>query len=383
MPTALLTGATGLIGGELCRLLLKSGWNVIALVRSDASVLGNSGEVIVSDALARLSGDISQSHCGLDPAAQTRLNKQADIVIHCAASTAFNASDDYYARTNSGGTANVLALAPDKPFLHISTAYVCGARDGPIAEATCPDDTVFGNGYEKSKAAAEKLVEQSGRPFLIARPSIVVGAENDGRIRRFDAIYGTFKLLAEGHVRSVPATSGASFNFVPIDYVAEALLALANHHSRFAGQHVHLCARDALTIADFIGAIAGYPGFAVPAFVDPSRFRTAKLPRRERLVFDQLFRHYLPYFQRNPDFQHGEITKMTGLKSPVFDLAVMARLVRFAVDAGYLIPAVSAAEMAGSSEYQGNGRQVVRARPSPTSGRLSGKSSLRASGPMP
>jgi 2-alkyl-3-oxoalkanoate reductase len=336
MPTAFLTGATGLIGGETCRLLLAKGWRVIALVRSDSAILGNDGQALTSNMLTRLTGDIGQRACGLDRAMQEQLVKEADLVIHCAASTAFNASDDHYQRINVAGTANVLGLAATKPFLHISTAYVCGTQNGPIAESACRGDTEFANGYEHSKAKAEALVEHNGRPWLITRPSIVVGSAIDGRIRRFDSIYSAFKLLAEGRVKAIPAAADASLNFVPVDHVALALSALASGYQNFTGQHVHICSRPSLPVTDFVAAIASFPGLRAPHLSAPNHFRSAQLLRTEKMLFERMLKPYLPYFLRSPQFFVGKLERLTGLQSPTIDRAVIHRLIGYAIESGFL-----------------------------------------------
>jgi 2-alkyl-3-oxoalkanoate reductase len=346
MPVALLTGATGLIGGELCRLLIGQGWGVIALVRSDAPIFGNdatalpTGEYHPSSAgpsqILRLEGDIGKPNCGLDEAVIIALETQIDLVIHCAATTAFNATDAYYHQTNVAGTANMLSLAPDKPFLHISTAYVCGTQDGHIREAACSPTTHFANGYERSKAAAEALVEQSNRPWLIARPSIVVGAAEDGQIRRFDSIYAAFKLLAEGRIKTLPATVGASLNFVPIDHVALALTTLARGYENFFGTYVHLCSSISLPVTDFLKGVGTFPGLKTPRMSAPEDFDPAKLLKTERMLFERMLKHYLPYFQRNPRFAVGNLARLTGLQSPTINQDVLHRMIGYAVGAGFL-----------------------------------------------
>jgi 2-alkyl-3-oxoalkanoate reductase len=186
---------------------------------------------------------VSKPHCGLSEPLRKALDTKIDLVIHCAATTSFNESDAFYDQTNISGTAHILALALQKPFLHISTAYVCGTKTGLIKEEPCAADGSFANGYESSKAMSEALVMQSCRPWLIARPSIVSGAESDGQIRRFDAIYAAFKMLAEGRIKGLPAHPDATLNFVPVDFVCNALAQLAGQHAEFAGQFVHLWAR--------------------------------------------------------------------------------------------------------------------------------------------
>ena len=232
----------------------------------------------------------------------------------------------------------MLSLGGNAPFLYISTAYVCGTRNGFIAEASCAPDTQFSNGYERSKAAAEALVERSGRPWLIARPSIVVGASTNGRIRRFDSIYGAFKLLAEGRITTLPATVDASLNFVPINHVAEAIAALATNPSEFAGDYVHICAERSLSVAAFVEAIGAAPALKAPRLVAPEAFDKASLLKIEKLLFERILEHYLPYFQHNPEFALGNVKRLTGLQSPSFNLELLHVLIGYAIDAGFVRP---------------------------------------------
>lgn len=346
MPVALLTGATGLIGGELCRLLVTNGWGVIVLVRGDAAILGNDGSSISASVytglapavgeVLRQAGDIIQPRCGLDHATANELEAQVDLIIHCAASTAFNATDAHFHQTNVAGTAHVLGLGGSKPFLHVSTAYVCGQRDGLIAEAACGPDTLFANGYEQSKAAAEALVAKSSRPWLIARPSIVVGSASDGQIRRFDSIYGAFKLLAEGRIKAIPATADASLNFVPVDFVAYALAKLAGGKDNFSGAFVHICAGKPLPLTALVEAIRAHPALRAPGLVEPRDFDMDRLPKTEWRWFEHVLKYYLPYFQRAPEFANDNLKRLTGLQCPTIDQETLRRLIGYAITAGFV-----------------------------------------------
>ncbi len=346
MAVALLTGATGLIGGELCRLLVANGWGVIVLVRGDAAILGNDGSSITASVYAGLApaigevlcqtGDITQPRCGLEHVTANELEAQVDLVIHCAASTAFNGTEAHYHQTNVAGTAHVLALGGNKPFLHVSTAYVCGERDGPIAEAACRPDTLFANGYERSKAAAEALIAQSGRPWLIARPSIVVGRASDGQIRRFDSIYGTFKILAEGRIKAIPATANASLDFVPVDFVADSLAKLAAGKDNFCGEYVHICAGRPLPLTALLEAIRAHPELRAPGLVEPRNFDMDRLPKTERIWFEHVLKYYLPYFQRAPEFAAGNIKRLIGLQCPDIDQEMLGKLICYAIASGFV-----------------------------------------------
>ena len=127
-------------------------------------------------------------------------------MIHGAAATGFNLSERVYQEVNIGGTANMLALITQAgqvpiPLLHLSTAYVCGERSGPVAEGELDAGQRFANRYESSKAEAERLVraaQQQGRISAVARPSIVVGRYCDGTIGQFTNIYAVIRLVTAG-----------------------------------------------------------------------------------------------------------------------------------------------------------------------------------------
>ena len=66
-------------------------------------------------------------------------------------------------------------------FTFISTAFSSGFRDGPIPEAVHTDADEDPTEYTKSKRDAEALVAHGGVPYLIVRPSVVIGDSRDGR----------------------------------------------------------------------------------------------------------------------------------------------------------------------------------------------------------
>ena len=141
----LLSGAAGLIGGELAMRLAKAGHGVIGLVHRTHDIRANDGTLVPTRdwggvaprpaEVATLPCDIAAPALGLTFRNQHILSKQADLVIHCAALTAFDASPEEYHAVNVAGTAKLLAVVPHAPFLHVSTAYVCGLKNGLITEA--------------------------------------------------------------------------------------------------------------------------------------------------------------------------------------------------------------------------------------------------------
>ncbi|MXP14964.1 sugar nucleotide-binding protein [Altererythrobacter confluentis] len=331
-----LTGAAGLIGGEVASRLLAAGHQVTALVHQNRDIRANDGSSVTPGAV--VCGDVSKPLLGFGKPEFDRLTAAHDLIIHCAATVRFDLDDDAYRQVNTGGAANAVefARAGDMPLLHVSTAYVCGTRDGPILESDPLPDAGFKNGYEKSKAAAERLVRDSGVAFAIARPSIVVGDSATGAIRQFDTTYAAFKLIAEGRVRHMPARSGATLDFVPIDHVAGSIVDIAENMRRAAGGTFHLVSGRPVPVPVFTGAIAAFPQFCQPTLVEPEGFDPASLPPMERRLFRRVAGLYASYFQRDPHFDDREAQGVAGRICPPTGPEYLYRLIQFCIEAGFL-----------------------------------------------
>ncbi len=327
----LVTGAAGLLGGEICARLVAGGHEVHALVRKTPDVRANDGQPVAVASV--LTGDVTQPMLGLaaDP-------PQCDLVIHCAATTRFDLAEEDYLATNVGGVHNAIAFAEARgaALLHVSTAYVCGRRDGTIGEGDPLPETGFANGYEASKAAGEKLVRGSALDWAIARPSVVLGEHESGAIRQFDTTYAAFKLIAEGRVKHMEARPQATLDFVPIDHVAKGIVALAQRMNSAAGGTFHLVSGQPLPVEDFAAAIGAVPHFHRPELVAPEDFDPAALPPLERRLYRRVAGLYAAYFQRNPQFDASRFETLTGLACPPTGSAYIARLIGYCMEAGFL-----------------------------------------------
>lgn len=338
MLNILITGAAGLIGGEVAARLAARGHRVTAMVRRQRAVLGNDGAPV---ALASLvSGDVTQPMMGLDPAGRT-----FDCLIHCAALLDFDAPESALDAVNVAGTRHALdfARATGAAVLHVSTAYVCGTREGEIPEAPVPDGSRFTNRYEASKAAAERVVEQSGLRFAIARPSIVLGDSAAGAIRDFPSLCNVFRLMARGKVGTFPARPGATLDLVPIDHVTEGIARIAERMEQAAGGHFHLVAADPLPAAELAHGVARVAHFPDPQVVDPMAFDPATLAPAERLLLGRMLGTFGAYFTRDPRFGDERFRALTGLSCPPTDRAWLDRLIAYGMTRSYLPapPAVS------------------------------------------
>lgn len=354
MASILVTGAAGLLGGEIAAALAERGHAVTGLVRNSRTLRRGAGEIVDTaqfsgtapkrGEIALVSGDVSVPRLGLDEASYKSLAETTDTVIHCAAVVQFDAAPEAYDAVNLGGTANVLALAEARSqgaagFVQVSTAYVCGVCDGAFAEDAEEAPAGFANPYEASKRAAEELVRSAmarGVPAAIARPSIVVGRQSDGAIAAFDAIYMAFKLLAEGRIGTIPASPEASLDFVPIDHVVNGILTMAERIEIVAGRAFHLVAGSPMPVGDFFDLVRSYPQFADPQLVDPQAFDVDLLPPLERRLHRKVAGLYGSYFRHNPLFLQNNTKDLLGLAGPDADLALMRRQVDYAIRAGFL-----------------------------------------------
>ncbi len=341
MLKILVTGAAGLIGGEVCARLAARGHKVTAMVRKTRTVRGNDGAQVQGIAVA--DGDVTQPLMGFDP-------RPHDVVIHCAASLEFDAPEERLRAVNIEGTRNALAHAKASAaaFLQVSTAYVCGTRDGTIAEEPVPEGTRFTNRYEASKAAAEAVVAESGVPFAIARPSIVLGDSARGTIRDFPSLCNVFRLMARGKVTQFPALPGATLDLVPIDHVAAGIVALAEQMEAAEGGHFHLVAETPLAAAELALGVQRVGHFPSPAVVAPQDYDPSQLRAAERLLAERMLATFGAYFTRSPRFDDTKFRALTGLRCPPTDPEWLDRLIAYGIARGYL-----------PSERQGNSAPAV------------------------
>ncbi|HEY2631407.1 MAG TPA: NAD(P)-dependent oxidoreductase [Solirubrobacteraceae bacterium] len=164
----LVTGASGFIGRTLCPELLKHGHEIHALVRDPRSAPSGANAV---------RGDLTDGSGLSDAVAGAR----PDCVIHLAAEIASQRDARKVHAVNVEGTRVLLdacvALADSNPadgprFVFASTVVTGDAHGALLTEKTpLPVQTPYG----RSKQEGERLVNESGLPAVIVRPSHVYG----------------------------------------------------------------------------------------------------------------------------------------------------------------------------------------------------------------
>ncbi|MER6068569.1 SDR family oxidoreductase [Streptomyces sp. NPDC001817] len=342
--TVLVTGAGGFVGAEVTARLTAAGHTVLALLHRTPEIVRNDGSELTPGpgALTPVTGDITRPGLGLTQEGR-RLAATADRIVHCAAVTDFGLPDERYDRINVAGTRHVLdlALADRTPLVHVSTAYVCGERDGTAREDELDVGQRPGNGYERSKLTAETMVRKAaadGLPTTVVRPSIVTGATRTGRIRDFKTIYPVLRVLTRGLVRTVPGHYDGVLDLVPVDRVADLVTEAALRFEEARGSTLHAVGHE-LTLRDFSDVLAEYPCFHVPRFVPPSAFSARSLTDRERPYYDRVVSLYDTYFRRRVHFDDAHAAVLRGRPAATGARPYLRRLLDHCLTTGYLGPA--------------------------------------------
>jgi long-chain acyl-CoA synthetase len=351
-----LTGGTGFLGGEvLVRLLERDQRPVYVLVRaaSDeeasarlrgllASLLGSADPW--SQRAIAIRGDVTRPWLGIGSDRREWLAERVDEVIHCAASVSFTLGLDESREINVQGTRRVVELGQlcarrgglDR-FVHVSTAYVAGTHAGSFTENDLQVGQEFRNPYERTKFEAEHVVRERGwaLPVQIVRPSIVVGDSATGWTPAFNVLYGPLKAFSRGAYPVIPARRSAPVDVVPVDYVADAIVALADRpratYNLTAGEWTS-------TVGDLIelgSSVAGQPAPRVlppqlyRGLIHPVLVRTGSEARRRALRRSEV---YFPYFAMRTHYDNEyarEVLAPLGIEVPPLS-SYFERLMRFA-----------------------------------------------------
>jgi long-chain acyl-CoA synthetase len=330
----LLTGATGFVGTELlARYLERGDRHVVALVRAAddeaaAARVRATLHTACGDAGAHpgrvtaVAGDLTSPRLGLGDRWEG-LTSRIGAIVHGAASVAFDLPLDEARAINVEGTRRMLDFARACPglerFTYVSTAYVAGERRGTIYEDDIGGDR-FRNAYERSKHEAERLVAAHGDDLdvTIVRPSIVVGDRRTGWTAAFNVLYAPLRAFAAGAYAVLPARRHAPVDVVPVDYVADAVHALAEAPEA-AGQTFHVVAGDVASTVGEIVSMASVrfsqrmPRLVWPrvyhAIVGPLLARRGSSTARRMMASSE---PYFPYFAMRSRFDDARARALLG-----------------------------------------------------------------------
>ncbi|MGR3293410.1 MAG: SDR family oxidoreductase [Candidatus Scalindua sp.] len=387
----LVTGSTGFLGSAITQRLLVSGCKLRLLIRkrdTDSSqilfgvesliktlILGNQlveysqeqflavGErlnngkslhELFTSNVEIIEGDITSSSLGLEKQEYMKLCSEVDEVFHCAAVTHFEMQGaDEHVVVNIKGTENVLQFTntgKQKRLHYISTAYVAGKQNCIIYENQIVNEPLFNNEYERSKFVAEQLVIEYAKsndiPYTIYRPGIIVGDSKTGATCKFDNLYLFVKVLfniKNSFIKEknedlnditirVPGDPDALINLVPIDYVADAIVAILEKKESI-GKIYHITNPNPprlCELRDLVMALLEIKGMHVG--ID-KELEKQSLGTVEKLFLRQTRSYYSYLFSklRFDDSGTQEILKGTGIICPAVTKEFVAVLINFAV----------------------------------------------------
>ncbi|MDX2177650.1 MAG: NAD(P)-dependent oxidoreductase [Candidatus Sumerlaeia bacterium] len=178
---ALVTGATGFLGGHLCERLRAEGWTVDALVRP-----GSNRKVLRAAGCQLVDGDVGQTNV------IARAAEAADAVFHLAGLTQ-SATAAGFMEVNAEGTASVVTGLERAGFEGRLVVVSSLAAGGP-APAGRPrvesDKDAPISDYGRSKLAGEQAVLTRPRRFAtaIVRPGAIYGPRERGILEVFRGI---------------------------------------------------------------------------------------------------------------------------------------------------------------------------------------------------
>jgi nucleoside-diphosphate-sugar epimerase len=245
---ALVTGASGFIGGVLCEQLRDHGHEVVALVRREGSAPAGTRELLADlgdgPALTRALADTSP-----------------DCVFHLAAEIASQRSERKLEDVNVGGTQRLLGAcielggsdAAAGPRVVFASTVVTGDAHGRLLteQEPLPVETPYG----RSKQEGERLVLTSGLPAVVIRPSHVYGPggwyveELIAQLRQ----PGRFAVIGRGE---------NLWDVVHVEDVASALRLAGERAS--VGEVYHVADDEPISFYDFMALTAKELGLGPP-----------------------------------------------------------------------------------------------------------------------
>jgi thioester reductase-like protein len=269
--TIFLTGFPGFIAERLVKRLASRDTKFFLLVQKSfiekatqavCDIAAKTGVPLENFALVE--GDITQANVGIDEEKSKTIRDSATDVYHLAAIYDLAVAKEIASRVNVEGTKNVNEFVKKlqnlRRYNYVSTCYVAGKRRGEILESELEHGAGFRNFYEETKYLAEREVERlkNNIPLTIFRPSIVVGDSETGETAKYDGIYSLILYLRKAPYifRFVNVgNKDVKLNLVPVDFVVEAIAALAKDE-RAIGKTIALADPNPLTTEEIFDAFA-------------------------------------------------------------------------------------------------------------------------------
>jgi nucleoside-diphosphate-sugar epimerase len=339
---AFVTGATGLIGGEVLHDLLELPQveEVVCLVRPSG---GRSGIERLAQRLKRagprgkkldemmsrvrvVEGSVTEKLWGMSEENLRWVRKYADLFIHCAASTSFVDAQSCEV-INVTGTRYMLDVVRGAESLnrlvHFSTATVCGYLPNAVVKE---EDSLRNGGphvvaYTRTKAEAERLLWEVADelPLLVLRPSITLARGT--RDRKMAKLF-LWSFIAMARLPYVPANLDALTDVVTLDFVVRCTMRLIakgdklkyNLYHLTSGKQGAVSGREAYEILCAKSTRSEFPEVVRPEDWDETHQRAIAEQGLSGLY--EAIDLYLPYLNLNVVYDNTRLVEELGEDLP-------------------------------------------------------------------
>lgn len=249
---ALVTGASGFLGGRLTQVLCGHGAEVTVLARPSSDLRHLSG----LRELRVVYGSLTER------AAVREAARAATHIFHCAATSTDWARPEVYWESNVAGTESLLWAAREarglERLVHVSTTDVYGYPETPCAETGALRDV--GLPYNRTKILAEKAAwrawREDGMPITVVRPATIYGPRGKAFVTDIAELLRTKQMAHIGGGR----TRGG---FVYVDNAVDALIAAAGSPAS-VGEAYNLTDGTGAGWREYVGRLASGLGYRDP-----------------------------------------------------------------------------------------------------------------------
>jgi polyketide synthase PksM len=197
---------------------------------------------------------------GIEELFYTELSQSIERIYHCAAIPNHILNYHSLKNPNVNGTVSIIEFAANikvKAIHYISTIGVCSQVEGDTILPTHQSETLLehgrnlSSGYTQTKWVSENhllQVQKLGIPITIFRCGEVTGSSQTGYGIVEDMVHNFLKIFSQ--VKVIPQWDDGVIDFVPIDFVTQAILAISLQKDCY-GKIYHLSHIEPIPINNF------------------------------------------------------------------------------------------------------------------------------------
>ncbi|NKY49387.1 NAD-dependent epimerase/dehydratase family protein [Nocardia vermiculata] len=318
---ALVTGASGFLGGALVRRLVSDGGHEVTVLARPTSKLG---DLTGLDGVRVAYGDLT------DEASLARACAGVDVVFHSAARVDERGTREQFRNENVRGTEALLRCARAAGagrFVFISSPSALMDRDGGDQleiDESVPYPRRYLNLYSETKAAAERAVlaaNADGFTTCALRPRAIWGAGD-----RSGPIVRLLGRTAQGRLPDLSFGRSVQASLCHVDNVVHACLGAAAS-DRVGGKAYFLADAEHTDVWAFLAEVATGLGYAPPSRTPDRRVLDAavavidtvwRVPVIARRWSPPLSRYVVALMTRSATYDTGAATRDFGY-APIMD----------------------------------------------------------------